>query len=281
MNGYSFIEINDGSDRTVTGIIAYDRNNGGRLLIPAGAAFPAGGTETAGELFYRTDTSVLYVRNTANTTWEPIQSNPAAHAATHIKDGSDEIDGDQLDIDFTPSNYTPSTAPAEASDVDHLSAHLAGIDNALANTGGFNDLATASNTNTQTTTATYNAGGALPAQGLTLRSTLNATVTQAGGLYLIVIYYTWNHNGTTTDFIAQLVEEDPGGTQTSIYFHRQEPQDAAGSLLGTGTNQVMPASFGALRTLAAGTHFYRLYFGNSGTTASSIILSHMTFYRLS
>lgn len=43
-----------------------------------------------------------------------------------------DIDGDQLDIDFTPSNYTPSTAPAEASDVDDLAAHLAGIDNKLA-----------------------------------------------------------------------------------------------------------------------------------------------------
>jgi len=53
------------------------------------------------------------------------------HDATHVKDGSDEINGDHLDIDFTPSNYTPSTAPAEASDVDHLAAHLAGIDNAI------------------------------------------------------------------------------------------------------------------------------------------------------
>ena len=54
------------------------------------------------------------------------------HAADHIKDGTDEIDGDQLDVDFTPSNYTPDTAPAEASDLDHLTAHLKGIDTALA-----------------------------------------------------------------------------------------------------------------------------------------------------
>ena len=54
------------------------------------------------------------------------------HDATHVKDGSDEIDGDHLDIDYTPANYTPSTTPSEASDVDHLAAHLAGIDNALA-----------------------------------------------------------------------------------------------------------------------------------------------------
>ena len=80
---------------------------------------------------------------------------PATHAASHIKDGSDEIDGDQLDIDFTPSNYSPSTAPAEATDVDHLAAHLSGIDTALA-TAGSNDNAwnvTAVNTGTTATIA--------------------------------------------------------------------------------------------------------------------------------
>ena len=54
-----------------------------------------------------------------------------AHASTHITGGADEIDGDQLDIDFTPVNYVPVTSPAEASDVDHLTAHLAGVDNEL------------------------------------------------------------------------------------------------------------------------------------------------------
>lgn len=54
-----------------------------------------------------------------------------AHEASHIKGGSAEIDGDQLDIDYTPSAYTPSTDPAEVSNVDHLTAHLDGIDNSL------------------------------------------------------------------------------------------------------------------------------------------------------
>lgn len=57
---------------------------------------------------------------------------PATHASSHVKDGSDEVNGDHLDIDFTPQHYIPDTLPAEASDVDHLAAHLAGIDNALA-----------------------------------------------------------------------------------------------------------------------------------------------------
>jgi len=50
------------------------------------------------------------------------------HAARHILGGGDEADGDQIDIDFTPTDYTPTTTPPEASDLNHLTAHLGGID---------------------------------------------------------------------------------------------------------------------------------------------------------
>jgi len=50
------------------------------------------------------------------------------HAPNHLLGGSDPIDADQLDIDFTPTYYAPDTSPPEVSNVDHLSAHLAGID---------------------------------------------------------------------------------------------------------------------------------------------------------
>lgn len=50
------------------------------------------------------------------------------HRATHVTGGSDEIDGDKLDIDWTPANYTPTTSPSEADHADNLTAHLAGID---------------------------------------------------------------------------------------------------------------------------------------------------------
>lgn len=52
---------------------------------------------------------------------------PKAHAADHVGAG-DEIDGDKLDIDFTPTNYTPDASPAEADDADDLTAHLKGLD---------------------------------------------------------------------------------------------------------------------------------------------------------
>ena len=53
------------------------------------------------------------------------------HTSTgHVHDASDsaEIDGDHLDIDFSPSNYTPDSTPAEAADTDDLAAHLKGLD---------------------------------------------------------------------------------------------------------------------------------------------------------
>ena len=53
------------------------------------------------------------------------------HAADHILGGADEIDGDKIDIDFTPSNYTPDVSPAEVTNVDELTAHLKGIDKEL------------------------------------------------------------------------------------------------------------------------------------------------------
>ena len=52
-----------------------------------------------------------------------------------ISGGSAEIDGDKLDIDWNPTNYTPATTPSEVTSVDELTAHLYGIDQALASTG--------------------------------------------------------------------------------------------------------------------------------------------------
>lgn len=73
--------------------------------------------------------------NAGTQDWEPTTPGaPGAHASTHVSGATDEIDGDILDIDFTPTNYTPDTSPAEVTLVDELTAHLKGIDNAI--TGG-------------------------------------------------------------------------------------------------------------------------------------------------
>lgn len=56
---------------------------------------------------------------------------PPVHAASHILGGTDAVDGDQLDIDMTPTHYTPDAGVPEAGNVDHLAAHLGGIDNEI------------------------------------------------------------------------------------------------------------------------------------------------------
>ena len=54
------------------------------------------------------------------------------HAARHVSGGVDQIDGDVLDITYVPTNYTRDTTPPEVTTVVELTAHLAGIDTALA-----------------------------------------------------------------------------------------------------------------------------------------------------
>lgn len=61
---------------------------------------------------------------------DPLYS-ALSHNAEHILGGGDAIDGDKLGIDFTPSNYTPATTPAEVDNLDHLTSHLFGIDDFL------------------------------------------------------------------------------------------------------------------------------------------------------
>ena len=63
---------------------------------------------------------------------------PTAHAASHIKGTDlDTIDGDKIDISWDAANYTPSTC-TEADHVDHLTAHLKGVDNAIGNKSASN-----------------------------------------------------------------------------------------------------------------------------------------------
>lgn len=85
---------------------------------------------------------VVLKADQSNNAWVVLAQVPAsggggAHAATHISGGADVIDGDQVDITWSGhTNYTPSTAPTEVTSSNHLTAHLAGIDTALASAGG-------------------------------------------------------------------------------------------------------------------------------------------------
>ena len=118
----SVILVNaDSSARTVNLYVQRDGSNS-RRIIPENLSLEANGGSAiladqlyvfsaAGELLYK--------------------ANYQAHASNHITGGPDEVDGDKLDIDWNPSNYTPATTPSEADNVDNLTAHLYGIDQEL------------------------------------------------------------------------------------------------------------------------------------------------------
>jgi len=61
------VAIDDSSNKRHTGIIAFDRIAGGKLLVPSGNLFPS--DPTPGELFWNIASGALYRRTDANTDW--------------------------------------------------------------------------------------------------------------------------------------------------------------------------------------------------------------------
>ena len=118
----SVILVNaDSSARTVNLYVQRDGSNS-RRIIPENLSLEAnGGSAILADQ--------LYVFSAAGELLYKV--NYPAHASNHITGGPDEVDGDKLDIDWNPSNYTPATTPSEADNVDNLTAHLYGIDQEL------------------------------------------------------------------------------------------------------------------------------------------------------
>jgi microcystin-dependent protein len=60
-----------------------------------------------------------------------VQPSTVAHASSHVRTGSDVIDGDRVQVDFTPTYYTRDSTPTEAGATTDLTAHLKGLDNSI------------------------------------------------------------------------------------------------------------------------------------------------------
>jgi hypothetical protein len=107
------------------------------------------------------------------------------------------LDGDHLDITFTPSVYTPNASPPEASDVDDLAAHLKGIDDAIGAAGGTprQESVTAQNI-TGTDTPLTDTLNNTPLSAVTVELYLNGALQEqgAGADYTI--------SGTTVTWLA-------------------------------------------------------------------------------
>jgi len=57
-----------------------------------------------------------------------VQASTIAHASSHIRGGSDIIDGDRIQVDYSPTYYTRDSSDANAGVNTDLTAHLKGID---------------------------------------------------------------------------------------------------------------------------------------------------------
>lgn len=58
-----------------------------------------------------------------------VEPSTVSHAASHIRSGSDIIDGDRVQVDWVPTYYTRDSSPVQAGVVTDLAAHLKGLDN--------------------------------------------------------------------------------------------------------------------------------------------------------
>jgi hypothetical protein len=72
------INIDDSSDKTITGVWIWDRDCGGTLVAPSGSAFPS--SPVAGEIFWNIPYSTIYRRDNSNSFWESIGAPPSGPA---------------------------------------------------------------------------------------------------------------------------------------------------------------------------------------------------------
>jgi len=132
------VELNASGTNALTadGYISLSNISDPTLLINKGSIYVKDDSGDS-ELFYMDDSG----RSTQITKDGLLNADEfAAHATSHISSGSDEIDGDKLDIDWDPTNYVPSTTPSEVDSVDNLTAHLYGIDGYLQTLGSGSEV---------------------------------------------------------------------------------------------------------------------------------------------
>ena len=125
--------------------------------------------------------------------WTVPSSATATHATTHITGASDEIDGDKVDIDWTPAYYTPATNATTADNVDHLTSHLKGIDTLLSSVV---NSAVVSNTDIDTGTETVDSFADTIGDGaMWFYVVKKSTAIRTG-----IIMTAWNVTGDTTEY---------------------------------------------------------------------------------
>jgi len=115
------------------GTSAWKQVGGGGASVTASDTAPS--SPTSGALWFDSTTGktfIWYVDGSSNQWVEVGEASQLAipsHGSSHVRGGSDIIDGDRVQVDYVPTNYTRNAAASGAGDVTDLTANLSGIDN--------------------------------------------------------------------------------------------------------------------------------------------------------
>jgi microcystin-dependent protein len=114
------------------GVSAWKQVGGGGASITVSDTAPS--SPVAGAMWFDSTTGKTFIRyaDGSSNQWveigEASQLSVPSHASSHVRGGSDVIDGDRLTVDYVPTNYTRNASASGAGDITDLTAHLAGID---------------------------------------------------------------------------------------------------------------------------------------------------------
>lgn len=117
------------------GVSAWKQVGGGGASITVSDTAPS--SPVAGAMWYDSTTGKTFIRynDGSSSQWveigEASQLSVPTHGSSHVRGGSDIIDGDRVTIDYVPTRYTRNASASGAGDVTDLTAHLGGIDNNL------------------------------------------------------------------------------------------------------------------------------------------------------
>lgn len=143
------------------GVSAWKQVGGGGASVTASDSAPS--SPTSGALWFDSTTGktfIWYVDGSSNQ-WvevgEASQLSVPTHGSSHVRGGSDIIDGDRLTVDYVPTYYTRNAAASGAGDVSDLTANLSGIDNKFAQ---IRRLGYVTNTSTYSLTSSTVSGAA-------------------------------------------------------------------------------------------------------------------------
>lgn len=91
-----------------------------------------------------------------------VEPSTVSHASTHVRLGADVIDGDRVQVDYVPTNYSRDSSDSNAGANTDVTAHLKGIDNIVGRTnrnwiinGGFDVWQRSTDTTSNTVSGTY------------------------------------------------------------------------------------------------------------------------------